>query len=77
MSALKIVLRKKADETKKIPEDNPFPIAIRITKDRVSFYPQIGNSAAIKQWDATKQRVKSSHPNSARLNNLLSTRFAE
>lgn len=77
MSALKIVLRKKADETKKIPEDKPFPIAIRITKDRVSSYTYIGHSATIKQWDVTKQRVKSSHPNSARLNNLLSMKFAE
>lgn len=77
MSALKIVLRKKADENKKIPEDKPFPIAIRITKDRVSSYTYTGHSATIKQWDATKQRVKSSHPNSARLNNLLSTKFAE
>lgn len=77
MSALKIVLRKKADENKKIAEDKPFPIAIRITKDRISSYTYIGHSATIKQWDAIKQRVKSSHPNSARLNNLLSTKFAE
>jgi integrase len=77
MSALKIVLRKKADENKKIPEDKPFPIAIRITKDRVSSYTYIGHSATINQWDAIKQRVKKSHPNSTRLNNLLSTKFAE
>lgn len=77
MSALKLVLRKKADKTKKIPEDKPFPIAIRITKDRVSSFTYIGHSATIKQWDATTQRVKKSHPNSARLNNLLSTKYAE
>ena len=51
MSALKIVLRKKADENKIISEDKPFPIAIRITKDRVSSYTYIGHSASIKQWD--------------------------
>ncbi|HEY5368284.1 MAG TPA: site-specific integrase [Hanamia sp.] len=77
MSALKIVLRKKADENKKIPEDKPFPIAIRITKDRVSSYTYIGHSATIKQWDEVNQRVKKSHPNSARLNNLISTKYAE
>src|SRR6185312_9441726 len=77
MSALKIVLRKKADENKEIPEDKPFPIAIRITKDRISSYTYIGHSATIKQWDAVNQRVKKSHPNSARLNNLISTKYAE
>jgi len=77
MSALKIVLRKKADKNKNIPGDKPFPIAIRITKDRLSSYTYTGHSATIKQWDATKQRVKNSHPNAARLNNLLSTKFAE
>lgn len=77
MSALKLVLRKKADENKKIPDDKPFPIAIRITKDRVSSYTYTGHSATLKEWDATTQRVKKSHPNSARLNNLLSTKYAE
>ncbi|MHB1922969.1 MAG: phage integrase SAM-like domain-containing protein [Chitinophagaceae bacterium] len=77
MSSLKIVLRKKADENKKIPEDKPFPIAIRITKDRISSYTYVGHSATIKQWDDVNQRVKKSHPNSARLNNLISTKYAE
>lgn len=77
MSALKIVLRKKAGKDKKIPEDKPFPLAIRITKDRVSSYTYIGHSVTISQWDAATQRVKRSHPNSARLNNLLSTKYAE
>lgn len=77
MSALKIVLRKKADKNKQIPEDKPFPIAIRITKNRVSSYTYLGHSATLKQWDASIQRVKKSHPNSARLNNLLSAKYAE
>jgi integrase len=71
MASLKIILRKKTNK------DGRYPLAIRITKDRTSSYIYLGHSVAKEQWDAVNQRVKRSHPNSARLNNLLSTKFAE
>lgn len=77
MSTLKIVLRKKTDENGKFPTDVPFPLAIRITKDRVSSYTYIGHRIELKYWDEVNRQVKKSHPNSARLNNLLSTKYAE
>src|SRR5450759_1121541 len=77
MSSLKIVLRKKAEKDGTFPENVLFPLAIRITKDRVSSFTYIGHKMQIKHWDEVHQRVKKSHPNSARLNNLLSTKYAE
>lgn len=77
MPSLKIVLRKKTDENGKFPNDIPFPLAIRITKDRVSSYTYIGHRIELKYWDETNRQVKKSHPNSARLNNLISTKYAE
>jgi len=71
MASLKIVLRKKTNK------DGTYPLAIRITKDRASSYIYIGHSIEKNQWDTLNQRVKKNHPNSARLNNLLSTKFAE
>lgn len=71
MPSLKIVLRKKANK------DGTFPLAIRITKDRVSSFMHIGHSINENQWDSVNQRVKKNHPNSARLNNLLIAKKAE
>ena len=77
MSSLKIILRKKADKNNIPLGDKEFPLAIRITKDRSSSYTYIGHNVTIKQWDPVKRMVKKSHPNSARLNNLISTKLAE
>ncbi len=77
MSTLKVVLRKKAIGKSTNPNEQLYPIAIRITKDRKTNYTFIGHTITLKQWDAANQRVKKSHPNSARLNNLISTKFAE
>lgn len=71
MSSLKIVLRKKANK------DSSFPLAIRIIKDRRSSYIFVGHSIKLNQWDTLNQRVKKNHPNAARLNNLLSSKYAE
>ncbi len=72
MASIKIVL------VKKKTKDGEFPLAIRIIKDRKPSYIYLGHSLASKDlWDDEKQRVKKSHPNSARLNNLLLKRLAE
>lgn len=71
MASLKIVLRLK------VKKDGTYPLALRIIKDRKPTFTFLGHSIDKKHWDPIAQRVKKSHPNSARLNNLLSAKFAE
>jgi integrase len=71
MASVKIVLRKKENA------DGTYPLAIRITKDRRSSFIHLGRNIEEGQWDAVRQRVRKSHPNSARLNNLLLAKLAE
>lgn len=70
-SNVKIVLRKKPNK------EGLYPLAIRITKNRSSNYHYIGHYIDIKDWDEKNIRVKKSHPNAARLNNLLRTKLSE
>ncbi|MCB0518082.1 MAG: tyrosine-type recombinase/integrase [Lewinellaceae bacterium] len=65
MATTKIVLRRKQNQ------DGTYPLALRITKDRKSTYVFLDQSIKEKLWDSKQSRVKSSHPNSARLNNYL------
>ena len=71
MGALKVILKK--DKKK----DGTYPLSIRITKDRATRYILIGHSVLQKDWDEINQKVKKSHPNSARLNNVISSKYAE
>lgn len=71
MATTKIVLRKK--KTK----DGSYPLAIRITKDRKTSFIHIGYNIKEKDWNPQSQTVKKSHPNSARLNNLIRKKLSE
>lgn len=71
MATIKVVLRKKANK------DGSFPLALRITKDRKTSFIHLGYSLKENEWNETEQRVKSSHPNSKRLNNLILKKKAE
>lgn len=71
MATIRIVLRQKKNK------DETFPLAIRITKDRRSTFITIGQNVIERDWDADKQRVKKSHPNSARLNYFIMKKLAE
>lgn len=71
MATIKAVLRPKPNA------QGQYPIAIRITKDRQSTYIFTGQYLADKDWDKAKCRVKKSHPNSVRLNNLILSKLAE
>lgn len=71
MATVKIVLRKKANK------DGTFPLALRITKDRKTSFIHLGYALHENEWDADEQRVRKSHPNSARLNNFLMKKLAE
>lgn len=70
-SSLKVVLRRK------INKDGTYPLAIRITKDRKSSFIHLGYSLKESEWDTDLQRVKKSHPNSVRLNNMILKKKSE
>lgn len=65
MSSIKAVLRKKQNV------QNLFPIAIRITKERKTSYLFTGQYIKESQWDAKNGRVKKSHPDALRINQLI------
>ena len=67
--SIKIVLRRKKDKNGNYPPVHP--LALRITKDRRSSYVYLGYSIKDSEWDKKAQTVKSSHPNSKRLNAFL------
>src|SRR5436190_623699 len=71
MAEFKLVLRKKPNKEGKLP------LTLRITKDRKSSYIYLGYHLDPAEWDETEHRVKKSHPNSARLNNLIRKKLAE
>jgi integrase len=71
MASVKVVLRHKSNKK------NEFPIALQIIKDRKISVIALGHAILREDWDAAKQRVKKSHPNSARLNNFINKRLAE
>ncbi|WP_300438258.1 tyrosine-type recombinase/integrase [Christiangramia sp.] len=71
MSSVSAVLRKK------INKSGLQPIAIRIIRNRRSTYLYTGQYIEKKDWDEKKKKVKSSHPNSSRLNHLLLIKLTE
>lgn len=71
MGSIKVLLR-----AKKL-KDGTHPLIIQITKDRKRSIISLGYSLKKDAWDAKNQRVKSSHPNSARLNNFIAAKLAE
>jgi len=70
-TTLKIVTRSspKADGT--------YALVLRITKDRKSSYIPLGQSVKLEDWDDVACKVKKSHRNSVRLNNLIAQKLAE
>lgn len=70
-SSIKLILRKKPNK------EGLFPLVIRITKNRKSTYIYTGHYIDFKFWDETNRKVKKSHPNSVRLNNLIAKKVAE
>lgn len=72
MATVKIVLRKNYQK-----KDGTFPIALRLTKDRKTKFLFTGEYILDKDWDKTKGLARKSHPNSARLNNMLRKKITE
>lgn len=71
MASVKVILRKHNQKA-----DGRYPIAIRVTVNRKSKFTFI-DWIKEKDWDANNSKVKSSHPNSKRLNNLIQKKLVE
>ncbi len=71
MASIKAVLRKKKNK------EGKFPIVIRITKDRKTSFLYTGQYVSKREWDEKNHKVKKSHPNSTRLNNLILKKLSE
>lgn len=72
MAAIKIVRR-----INKQKRDGTAPLAVRISKDYKTNYFFTGLYVLEKYWDKVAGKVKSSHPNSKKLNNFLMKKLIE
>jgi integrase/recombinase XerD len=72
MPSVAIIFRKD-----KLNKRHEAPIHLRIIKDRKISYISTGTMLNEKFWDEKNKRVRSSYPNSARLNSYLSNKFTE
>lgn len=70
-ASIKIVLRKRKNK------DGTHPLILQIIKNRKSSILHTGQDILESDWDVKNQKVKKSHPNSARINNYLLTKLAE
>lgn len=71
VASIKIVLRKRPNK------DGTRPLILQIIKNRKSCILSTGQDVKESDWDAKNQKVKKSHPNSARINNYLIQKLAE
>lgn len=71
MASVTVILRNKANK------EGKRNLYLRIIKDRRISQISIGHSILVSDWDAAKQRVKKSHPNSVWLNNLIARKIAD
>lgn len=71
MASSKILLYKSKQKS-----DGRYPIVVRVIKDRRPKYIYI-DWVVEDDWDEKARQVKSSHPNSKRLNNLILKKLAE
>ncbi len=56
----------------------PYTVSvIRIIKNRKPVYLYIGHYIERKHWNKEERKVRKSHPNSTRLNNLIASKLAE
>lgn len=72
MATIKILLKKNKQN-----EDGSYPLYIRAIKDRKIKFMSLGIKLQENEWDEKEQRVKKNHPNSVRMNALISKKKAE
>jgi len=63
--------------TSKINKDGQHPLYIRIIKNRKTQFISLGIHLKPEEWDEKKNKVKSKHPNSARLNSYIAQKLSE
>lgn len=71
MASVKVILRNKKNK------DGTSSIALQIIKNRRASIVHIGHSIEDKYWDFENSKVKKSHPNSVRLNNLILKKLSD
>ncbi len=72
MPSVSIIYRKD-----KVNKKGEAPVHLRIIKDRKISYISTGILLPEDMWDEEKNKVKSKHKNSARLNSFITNKFAE
>ncbi|WP_295673179.1 site-specific integrase [uncultured Mucilaginibacter sp.] len=72
MASVKIIFR-----NDKKNHENKSPLYIRIIKNRKAQFLSLGIYLNEDEWDDKKLKVKSRHPNSARLNSFIAQKVAE
>lgn len=70
-SSIRLILRKKPNK------EGLFPLMIRIVKNRKANIIYTGHYIESQYWDNVERKIKKSHPNSVRLNNLLVKKLSE
>ncbi|QHI38077.1 Tyrosine recombinase XerC [Kordia antarctica] len=70
-TSVKVLLRNKVNK------EGLYPLVVRIIKNRKPSYIYIGHYIDKKYWNEDERKVRKSHPNSARLNNLIASKLAE
>lgn len=72
MASIKVLLKKNKQN-----KDGTYPVYLRVTKGRSTKFISLGVKLSTSQWDDKEQRVKKNHPNSVRMNALISKKRAE
>lgn len=72
MASIKIILR-----VNKPNKESKLPLCIQIIKDRKKSVIHLGQYIHPDDWDASKQRVKASHPNQKELNKFILKKITE
>lgn len=70
-TSVKVLLRNKPNK------EGLYPLVVRIINNRKPSYIYIGHYIDKKYWNEAERKVRKSHPNSARLNNLIASKIAE
>ena len=71
MASIKVILRSKTNKK------GEHPLVMQVIKDRKKNIVSLGYNLKKEDWDAITCKVKRSHPNHARLNNLILKKLSE
>ena len=69
---IKVIMRKN-----RMRPDGTVQLHIRITMNRRHVYRTVGIAILPQHWDASSSKIKPSHPNSARINYLITEKLLE